>query len=418
MDQAEALNRGEVGHQAEARYRDEAGRQAEARIRGETWHQTKEFNRVEAMFQPHVNDTGDAVSRTDVRDKVEAAKQRKSEARADVGNHPKTMQSKFSIAFLSQSTSERSSRATTSATNILNSAFTLPFEYSDIFSTPTHMSNRPFTTATRLSSSTTRLGFHEILTTPTHISNSAPNTPFTSHLENEAVYDRSSLADPDTPPFNYNTTIENMTKKIANLENKMEGMVKEMNQMKSLIEAYDPVQSRYQQAVDANAAVVTPAPRVATVQPDFTNRGILECKGASFIKGTTFTQFELNNVLDDMPSNFPRIVLDLAVAATISEVHGCKCAEDLAKWMVLEAFSLRELYGSSCGTGRGGTVKTPLENGKIQMIKNIVLKMYGKGENEKLNLEMWQRCKDKINRSVRYLNTKIRSHTWIKVGLV
>ena len=53
------------------------------------------------------------------------------------------------------------------------------------------------------------------------------------------------------------------------------------------------------------------------------------------------------------------------------------------------------LYGCVCGSGRGGYTRTPLDAVKMQSIRSIVMKMYGKGENEKLNMHLWQGCKEK-----------------------
>lgn len=451
-DEAEAANKGETGdsRRAEADNQADSGGGVEAGDQPETDAQpvSSQAERCQAensqaeSSQPEARDSVEEVNVTELANThagsngeiaLASTMSCSNTTRRDHGgNEISTKQSKFSIAFLSQSTSENYSQPTTSATTMQNSSFSIPFEPHDIFSTPIHIlhsspassiynqaeitpirgqarytpnlhTNSAFTATNSPIPYTTHLEHNNTFSTPTHTSNPTLNTPFLQ---------------PYICPGNCNVTIESMNRKIEQIESKMEGMEKEMNKMKSVIANFNGGQSGVHYTQNANESPVLAASRPLTQnQPDFTNRGILECKGASFIKGTTFTHFEMNSILDDIPSTLPRIVIDMAMAASVNEVHYCKCGEDLAKWLVLEVFSLQELYRSSCGNVRGAVVKAPLDNVKIQSIKSIVLKLYGKGENEKLNTELWQRCKDKINRSIRYLSTKIKSHAWIKVGL-
>ena len=151
---------------------------------------------------------------------------------------------------------------------------------------------------------------YNIFSTPTQnvLSNSLPNTPF--DVETEAVSARSASKYPDATPYpnnhpcSCNVTIESMQIKIASIESKMADMIREMNEMKALMETRNAEQSRNQvqpQQNDDASVVLPPASRpthAASTQPEFTDRSILECKGAAFIQGTIFTHFQLNAALD------------------------------------------------------------------------------------------------------------------------
>ena len=62
---------------------------------------------------------------------------------------------------------------------------------------------------------------------------------------------------------------------------------------------------------------------------------------------------------------------------------------------------MKDLRGRNCtGAKAAGVKKQALDVDKMQSIKSIVLATYGK--NEKFNSDLWQECKDRINRAVRY----------------
>ena len=167
-----------------------------------------------------------------------------------------------------------------------------------------------------------------------------------------------------------------------------------------------------EQILKSSDATTRSQGQVEKKEPDFTNEGIIRLKGAAFIKGLGFTNAELDNLLDDCQCYWPHRTIDIDFAMNVMTTHNCREAEELAKWLVLESFSLNELNGRNCG-GRAG--KQALDKDRMREIKHVVLQAFPKNDNR--NDKLWTNCTDRINRSLRYLTTKFRHNPWIKVGL-
>ena len=167
-----------------------------------------------------------------------------------------------------------------------------------------------------------------------------------------------------------------------------------------------------EQLLERSGTTTRPRDQVEKREPDFTNPAIIHLKGAAFIKGLGFTNAELDNLIDECQGYMPHRPIDLDFAKEVIAAHNCREAEELAKWLVLESFSLKELNGRNCG-GRAG--KQAIDKERMREIKRVVLQSFP--TNEIKNDRLWVSCTDRINRSLRYLSTKFKHNPWIKVGL-
>ena len=129
----------------------------------------------------------------------------------------------------------------------------------------------------------------------------------------------------------------------------------------------------------------------------------------------------MTSLISDYFENLPKTIIDAKLANDVGDWHNCKCAPELVKWIVLEVFSLHELNGHNCGGGRPTDAKGALDAVRVRNIKYVVMIIYRQGENERLNerlnRDMWQQCKNRINRGICITNLKIITGlNWVLIG--